>query len=143
MALGPQLPFRELVKAYAVEADGAGDLRPLTPQQLAHRPGHCGLARTGLADEAERLAGRDLNRDLGDGVDHGPARPPGAELDRQVFDLEQRRRGRRWAVRRRAGNDNADVGGQRFHRTLPPPEGRDARSADNPRYAAVSAKGWQ
>ena len=72
--------------------------RRLGQQAHDREVGHA-LAAPGLADEAEALAARQLERDPVDGVDRPVVR---AEADEQVLDVEQRLGGRR-PVRGRRG----------------------------------------
>ena len=54
--------------------------------QLQHRAAERGLAATGLADEAQRFAARDVETDVGHGMDDLAAHDI---FDDKVFDLEQ------------------------------------------------------
>ena len=86
---GPHAPQRLAVQRRevdAVEADGPGDRR----RELHHGPPGRRLAAPGLADEPERLAGRDVEADARDGV-HPLAAVSDGELDDEVLDAQQRR----------------------------------------------------
>ncbi len=67
----------------AVEHDSPRD----GPAQLKHRAAQRGLAAAGLADQAERLAARDLQADVGHRMDRLAA---DGILDDEVFHREQR-----------------------------------------------------
>ncbi len=61
--------------------------RGVARQQAHEREGQAGLAAPGLADDAQRLALGDVERD----AVHGPQRPArGGVLEAQVADLKQR-----------------------------------------------------
>ena len=73
----------------AAEADGAR----LRTRRLQDRPGEGRLARPGLADDAERLARHDVERDAGDRLDDaaaGAAALADDELLDQIADRQQR-----------------------------------------------------
>ncbi len=81
-----QLLGVELVQVLALEHDAAGDLGVRRPGQA--EDGHVGdaLAAARLADDAERLALLDRERDAVHGLDHAVV---GLEVDLEVLYLEQ------------------------------------------------------
>ncbi len=70
----------------AVEADLPGDLGAARQQPVDRPRGHR-LARAGLADQPDRLAWADAERDV---AQDGPLHPFHPEPDGQALDLEQR-----------------------------------------------------
>ena len=61
-------------------------LRALAVEQAEDREVRDALARAGLADDAERLAAAEREREAGDGVDDAVRR---REVDREVADVEE------------------------------------------------------
>ena len=105
-AIGPERRIRARARAHAVEVDGAGG----RPDQPHDRAAEGRLAAAALADDAERLPGRERERHLEHGVDervahaaqqrrHGAHRPIAHD---QIVDLEQLSHGRADGSARRA-----------------------------------------
>ena len=86
----PHLARLRCVMSRAVEADRAGGRL----EQLEHQPRGRRLAAARLADDAERLAAVDAERDVLDGVHDAAAAREHAQADgevlRQVLDLDER-----------------------------------------------------
>ena len=81
-----QLVRRRLEQVLALEQDLARDLRPLGVQQAEDGEVRDALARARLADDAERLAAPERERQARDRVDDAVL---GRELDGQVADVEK------------------------------------------------------
>ena len=75
----------EVGEVVALERDRSA----LRRDELHHGLAHGRLAATGLAHEAERLAGEHVDADVGHGVDLEPGAPD-RELDDEVLDAQQR-----------------------------------------------------
>ena len=82
-----QLVRRQLQEVLALEDDLAADAGLLLRDQPHHGEERHALARAGLADHAERLAGRDRQRHAVDGLDQPVV---GGEMDLEVPDLQDR-----------------------------------------------------
>ena len=83
-----QLRVAHVRELGAVEARAAGGDAAGARQDAEQRERRDALAAARLADDAERLAGRDVERDAVDRVDDAAARP---EAHLEAVDLEQRR----------------------------------------------------
>ena len=80
-------------RSRALEEDLAGDVGGRRVEQAHDREARDALARAGLADDAERLAAPEREREVRDRLDDPVAR---AEADRQVADVEQHDRSAKW-----------------------------------------------
>ena len=90
--------FGRAEQILAVEADAAARVpRGRVRQQLEHRERRHRLARAALADQRERLAALDRERDAAHRLDHAPA---DVERDGEIVDLEQRAHAALRALRR-------------------------------------------
>ncbi len=85
-AQGAQLLGIEPDEIAAAQPHGAVGHRGGGRQQAEHAHGERALAAARFADDAERLAGLELDRDISHGA-HGPA--PASVLDGEVLDAEQ------------------------------------------------------